>query len=266
MKKMAVIDLDDTLLAPDKTISPANLQALQALRESGFEIIIGSGRHHENIVRFEDRIGQQGWVISSNGAVVRHARTSALLHERTLTLVQALDVCRYGAERGLTVVGYHRDGAFADQSSEWTLRYALGAGWHPKRGKLDDLAVTGLQKLLLIHAPKTIDIIQQDVEGRFGGEMYVVRTENEILEIAAPDINKAVGAEAVARMLGIASGDVVAFGDGNNDVELLEWAGLSVAMHHGRENARKAAKLISPPGSQGTAFARAVQAVLCGTS
>ena len=78
MQKMAVIDLDDTLLSPDKSISAANLQALWALRENGFEIIIGSGRHHANIIRFEDRIGQQGWVISSNGAVVRHARTSAL--------------------------------------------------------------------------------------------------------------------------------------------------------------------------------------------
>ena len=262
MKKMAVIDLDDTLLSPDKSISPANLQALGTLRENGFEIIIGSGRHHENIIRFEDRIGRQGWVISANGAVVRHARTAALLHERTLTLVQALDICRYGAERDLTVVAYHREGAFADRDSEWTLRYALGAGWHPKRGRLNDLAATGLQKLLLIHAPETIDRIQEEVERRFGSELYVVRTENEILEVAAPDINKAVGAQAVATMLGVTSQDVVAFGDGNNDVELLEWAGLSVAMHHGRENARKAAKLISPPGLQGTAFARAVQAVL----
>jgi Cof subfamily protein (haloacid dehalogenase superfamily) len=262
MKKMAVIDLDDTLLSPDKDISPENLQALRTLSSNGFEIIIGSGRHHENIIRFEDRIGRQGWVISSNGAVVRHARTSALLHERTLTLAQALHVCRYGAERALTVVGYHRDGAFADQSTEWTLRYALNAGWHPRRGKLDDLAVTGLQKLLLIHAPETIDSIQEDVEERFGSEMYVVRTEDEILEVAAPDINKAMGAQAVAKMLGIASRDVVAFGDGNNDVELLEWAGLSVAMHHGRERARKAAKLISPPGSPGDAFARAVLSLL----
>jgi hydroxymethylpyrimidine pyrophosphatase-like HAD family hydrolase len=188
------------------------------------------------------------------------------LHERTFTLVQALDVCRYGVERNLTVVGYHREGAFAEQNSEWTLRYALGAGWHPKRGKLHDLAATGLQKLLLIHAPETIDSIQEDVERRFGSEMYVVRTENEILEVAAPDINKAIGAQAVATMLGIDSRNVVAFGDGNNDVELLEWAGLSVAMHHGRENARKAAKLVSPPGLQGTAFARAVQAVLWGSS
>ena len=91
------------------------------------------------------------------------------------------------------------------RSPNGRLRYALGAGWHPKRGKLDDLAATGLQKLLLIHAPETIDNIQVDVERRFGSEMYVVRTENEILEVAAPDINKAIGAQAVAKMLGIAS-------------------------------------------------------------
>lgn len=259
---MAVIDLDDTLLSPEKSISEANLEALQALREKGFEIIIASGRHHENILRFQDRIGQQGWVISSNGAVVRHAGTSAMLHELTLTLGEALRVCRYGAERDLTVVGYHRDGAFAEQDSEWTLRYALGAGWQPRRGRLGDLAATGLQKLLLIHSPQTIDSIQPEVEREFGSQMYVVRTENEILEVAAAATNKAAGAQAVASALGIESQNVIAFGDGNNDVELLQWAGLSVAMHHGRERARQAAKLISPPGSQGTAFARAVQAVL----
>jgi Cof subfamily protein (haloacid dehalogenase superfamily) len=262
MQKMAVIDLDDTLLSPEKDITQANLEALKALRENGFEIIIASGRHHDNIMRFQDRIGRQGWVISSNGAVVRHAETSAMLHELTLTFCQALEVCRYGLERDLTVIGYHRDGAFAEEDSEWTLRYALGAGWQPRRGKLDDLAATGLQKLLLIHSRERIDTIQPEAKRRFGSEMYVVRTDNEILEIAAPATNKAVGAQAVAKALGIDRRNVIAFGDGNNDVELLKWAGLSVAMDHGRESARKAAKLVSPPGSQGTAFARAVQAVL----
>jgi Cof subfamily protein (haloacid dehalogenase superfamily) len=262
MQKMAVIDLDDTLLSPEKDISQPNLEALNALREKGFEIIIASGRHHENIMRFQDRIGRQGWVISSNGAVVRHAQTCAMLHELTLTLSQALGVCRYGAERDLTVIGYHRDGVFAERDSEWTLRYAFGAGWQPRRGRLDELAATGFQKLLLTHSPERIDGIQPEVERRFGSELYVVRTADEILEIAAPATNKAVGAQAVAKALGIDSQNVVAFGDGNNDVELLRWAGLSVAMHHGRESARRAAKLVSPPGSHRTAFARAVQAVL----
>jgi len=259
---MAVIDLDDTLLSPDKQISQSNLEALDTLRKKSFEIIIASGRHHENIVGFQDRIGQQGWVISSNGAVVRHAQTSAMLQELTLTLGQALGVYRYGTKRDLTIIGYHRDGVFAERDSEWTRRYAQGAGWQPKRGTLCALATTGLQKLLLTHSAERIDVIQPEAERLFGSEMYVVRTADEILEIAAPETNKALGAQAVARALGIDSQNVLAFGDGNNDVELLMWAGLSVAMDHGRERARQAAKLISPPGSQGTAFARAVQAVL----
>jgi Cof subfamily protein (haloacid dehalogenase superfamily) len=265
MKRMAVIDLDDTLLSPDKQISQSNLEALAELRNSRFEIIIASGRHHENIVGFEDRIGRQGWVISSNGAVVRHAQTSAMLQELTLTGSQVLEIGRYGAERDLTLIGYHRDGVFAEQDSEWTRRYAQNAGWQPRRGDLSVLATTGLQKLLLSHSARRIDAIQPEAEQKFGPAMYVVRTEDEILELAAHGTNKALGAQAVARMLGIDSQNVIAFGDGNNDVELLSWAGLSVAMNHGRESARRAAKLISLPGSPETAFARAVKAVLSGS-
>lgn len=262
MQKMAVIDLDDTLLSAEKQITPANLAALATLRQNGFEIVIASGRHHENIMSYQDRIGQQRWVISSNGAVVRHAQTSAMLQELTLTLEQALDVCRYGVERDLSLIGYHRNGAFIERDTEWTLRYAQSSGWQPKRGGLAYLAVTGFQKVLLTQAPDRIDVIQPEAERLFGSDMYVVRTADEILEIAAPETNKAFGAQTVARALGIHSRNVVAFGDGNNDVELLMWAGSSVAMAHGREKARKAAKMISSPGSHGTAFARAVQAVL----
>jgi Cof subfamily protein (haloacid dehalogenase superfamily) len=262
MQRMAVIDLDDTLLSPDKEISQANLEALQALRAHFFEIVIASGRHHKSILGFEDRIGKQGWVISSNGAVVRHAQTSAMLHELMLTQGQFANVHRYGAEKELTIIGYHTDGIFAEEVSKWTQLYAENSGWQPSRGNLSLLARTGLQKLLLIHSPKRIDEIQLEAEQRFASEMYVVRTADEILEIAAPGTNKARGAQAVAGALGIDSRNVVAFGDGNNDVELLGWAGLSVAMDHGRQSARRAAKLISAPGSPETAFARAVKAVL----
>ena len=259
---MAVIDLDDTLLSPDKQISRANLEALDALRRNFFEIVIASGRHHKNILGFEDRIGRQGWVISSNGAVVRHAQTSAMLHELVLTTAQFADVYRFGTEKDLAIIGYHADGSFAEAASEWTQRYARNAGWQPSRGDLALLAQTGLQKLLLTHSPRRIDEIQPEAEQRFGSEMYVVRTADEILEIAAPETNKLLGAQTVAKALGIDSRNVAAFGDGNNDVEILSWAGLSVAMDHGRDSARKAAKLISPPGPPGSAFARAVRVVL----
>jgi Cof subfamily protein (haloacid dehalogenase superfamily) len=262
MQRMAIVDLDDTLLSPDKQISQANLEALDALRSNFFEIVIASGRHHKNILSYEDRIGRQGWVISSNGAVVRHAQTSAMLHELVLTVDQFAEVYRFGTEKHLAIIGYHADGSFAEAASEWIQRYARNAGWKPSRGDLALLAQTGLQKLLLTHSPRRIDEIQPEAEQRFGSKMYVVRTADEILEIAAPETNKLLGAQTVAKALGIDGRNVAAFGDGNNDVEVLSWAGFSVAMDHGRESARKAAKLVSPPGPPGSAFARGVRAVL----
>lgn len=55
--RLAIIDLDDTVLGPDKQVSPDNKEALKRLRASGFDIVIASGRHHQNIMRFKAQVG-----------------------------------------------------------------------------------------------------------------------------------------------------------------------------------------------------------------
>jgi hydroxymethylpyrimidine pyrophosphatase-like HAD family hydrolase len=87
-------------------------------------------------------------------------------------------------------------------------------------------------------------------------------TNHELLEFFAPKASKSFGAKTLAEKLSVNQNETLAFGDGNNDVEILGWAGCSVAMQHGRESARKAAKFVSGDGSPDTAFARAVDMVL----
>ncbi|MGV3532166.1 MAG: HAD family hydrolase, partial [Chthoniobacteraceae bacterium] len=94
------------------------------------------------------------------------------------------------------------------------------------------------------------------------GELSVLETSPELLEFFSPKANKAVGAQALAARLGISREHTLAFGDGTNDVELLAWAGVSVAMAHGRANAREAAGFVSPEGAPEEAFARAVDLAL----
>jgi len=96
----------------------------------------------------------------------------------------------------------------------------------------------------------------------YEGRLYVVGTNPELLEFLAPGVNKAVGAQVLASKLGVEPGQAMAFGDGENDIELLRWAGLSVAMNHGRESARGAARFVSAPGPRESAFARAVDFAL----
>lgn len=261
-RRLAVIDMDGTLLSSDRRISWENRSALDRLREAGFEIIIASGRHHRNILRFEPEIGPLSWVISTSGAVVRHAVTGNLLHELTIPEAEALAVQKAARRGGVAVIAYHRDGIFMEAECPASQAYASRAGWKPEPADLAQLAATGLQKLLVSESPEILSEVGAALEKAFADRLYVVWTESDIVEFLSPQANKAVGVEALARELGVDRSDVFSFGDGNNDVEMLAWAGFSVAMAHGQPRALRTARAVTPPGPPETAFARGVELAL----
>jgi len=260
-KRVAFIDLDGTLLGPDRQVGPENLAALDRLREAGIEIVIASGRHHRNILGFEQIVGTS-WVVSSQGAMVRHRETGEIVMEMTLTPERVAEACRRARAEGMTVIAYHREGAHIEEISEWSELYARKAGWTPQVGSFGNLSPDGFQKILWSEAPARIDAIAPVLRRDLAGHYDMVVTEPELLEFLTPGANKAAGAQALADRLGLRRENAFAFGDGNNDVELLGWAGISVAMEHGRESARRAAHFVSPPGPPESAFARAVDLAL----
>lgn len=256
--RMAVFDMDDTLLGPDKKISAENLAALAGLRAAGVELVIASGRFQGNVAVFEQRLGFLGWIISSGGAVVSNAATGEILHELTVPHDLALDVFHRGREAGLCLVGYRRSGIFCDAQSEWTDRYKRVTGQVPTA---DIAALTdgGLQKLIWITHPERIAELTPQMQEEYRDRLYVVNTEPEMLEFLNPHTNKARAVELLARRLQIPREQIIAFGDGNNDVPMLQWAGMSIAMAHGREAARQAARKVSPAGNPATAVARSLE-------
>ena len=259
--QLAFIDLDDTLLGPDKTISADNLGALARLRAVGTQIVVASGRHHRNIAQFRE-IGELGWLLSSQGSVVRHKKTDELLLETALPRASVAGICERGRALGMELIAYHRNGAYIERESPWADLYARSANWTPRLLSFDQLPADGFQKILWSGDPVRIEALAPAIRQEFLGRAHVVVTNPELLEFIAPSANKAAGAQVLAGKLGIPAARALAFGDGNNDVELLRWAGFSVAMHHGRESARLAARCVSPAGPPGTAFARAVDLAL----
>ena len=260
--RLAIIDLDDTLLGEDKRVSSPNREALGRLRAAGYEVVIGSDRHHENIRRYEGEIGSPGWIISSQGAVVQHADTRERLHEFTVPEADALALYEAGRRAGLSLIVYHRDGVFMEAESGWTRLYARRAGWQPRLANLERLAAEGVQKVCLSHAAERVAGAVAELKRACAERLYCVLTAPELLEFLSPRANKGRAAEALARRLGATREDAAAFGDGDNDAELLAWAGFSVAMAHGSAPARQAAGRDSPPGPPESAFARAVDLAL----
>jgi Cof subfamily protein (haloacid dehalogenase superfamily) len=256
--RLAVFDLDDTLLGPDKKISVENREALQRLRTAGVEVVIASGRYQTNIAIFEESLGFLGWIISAGGAVVSNGATGEIIHEITLPHDPALQVFDRGRAAGISIVGYRDTGIFCDGRTEWTDLYMRHTGQEPI-ANIPALTEAGLQKMIWVAAPERVVDLTPRMQEEYRERLYVVNTEREYIEFLNLKANKAQAVEVLARRLGIAREEVIAFGDGNNDVPLLEWAGMSVAMAHGRDTARRAAKKVSPPGDPATAVARGLR-------
>jgi Cof subfamily protein (haloacid dehalogenase superfamily) len=263
--RLAAIDLDDTLLGPDKEISRANYEAVRALIDAGVYVLLASGRRHENMLRFHRELDLPGeWLVSCNGALARSVKTHETLLKTTAPADLIAEIMVEGAQRGITQNLYHPDGPlYVNTTNEWTDIYVARSKntveKHP-----DFLSLRGVAPLKLLWVLSPEDAITTGVEMRaqYGDRLTITITDPEYLEFMGPGVSKAEGVAAIATHLGIGQHETLTFGDGNNDVEMLKWAGLGVSMDHARPAAQEAADVIAPPGNPETALARAVNALL----
>ena len=262
--QLAAVDLDDTLLGPDKQIGAANARAIAELQNAGVQVVLASGRRHENMLRFHQQLGLSGPIVSCNGALAKNAETGEVLWEKRVPADLAQEIVTEGDRIGVTQNYYHANGGlYVREANGWTELYQSRTGsLVTVEGDLHHFDGTSPYKIIWIDAPETISGLFAALAPRYENRLYVTTTDPEYLEWMAVGVNKAVGVKAVADSLRIEQSAVLAFGDGNNDVPMLQWAGLGISMNHARPAAKAAAKWSAPPGDPETAFARAVDKLL----
>ncbi len=170
-----------------------------------------------------------------------------------------------GLERGYTVLLWLAEGVFAQAETAWVNVYRGETGNDPVSiADLRAMADRPAEKVVWVADPETIAGAYAELVGRYDGRLTVMVTNDWYLEVTAREAHKADGVAAVAASAGIAREAVLAFGDGHNDVSILAWAGLGVAMPHGRASARAAANVVATDGDPESALARAVDLVAAG--
>ena len=259
--RLAAVDLDDTLLGPDKEISAANHAAIHRLLNAGVKVVLASGRRHENMRRYHKQLDlPDSLIVSCNGAMVMDDRSGEVLHERLLPADLAAAIIEEGERRRATQQFYHLRGAlYVNHKNEWTRLYETRTQNNLVLcPDISGLADEPLLKILWVMPPADVLAHFPALRERFADSLYVTITDPEYLEFMAIGVNKAAGIALAAERYGVAPAEVITFGDGNNDVEMLEWAGLGIAMDHAREAAHRAADRVAPPGDPETGFARAV--------
>jgi Cof subfamily protein (haloacid dehalogenase superfamily) len=248
MYKLAAVDLDDTLLGPDGTVSPRNAAAVRALSASGVMVVLASGRMHQDTAKYCPTLGLTGPVISYNGAMVRSADGSATYHHVPVLADLASQIVHWAQARGYSVNYYLDDTLYVRQRTPWTDLYtSRTSSVAHEVGDLTQFDGREPTKLIILESPEETDRLLAEFRSRYASSLYITKTKPEYLEFMNRGVSKGKALEALSGRLGIPSAEMVAFGDSYNDVSMLQYAGVGVAMGDGVEEARAAADYVAPP-------------------
>ncbi|WP_114423753.1 HAD family hydrolase [Nocardioides houyundeii] len=251
--QMVALDIDGTLLAwvddeadVYETIRPEVYDAVHRARAAGAHIVLASGRSPHGMTRIADMLDlpdddERLWIVASNGAVIFRYPPMDVVHEETFDASSAVAAVLEHHPNALVAVEERGVGGYR-VSREFPFGELSGAQ-----------IVTDVHEIIgdpvsrvIIRDPEATADDFVELAARLGlhGTDYVVGW-TAWMDLSPVGVSKASGLQHVCDELGVAAGDVLAIGDGRNDIEMLAWAGRGVAMGQAVEEVRAAADAVT---------------------
>ncbi len=264
-KLLLALDLDGTLLTSDLEISPDTKKRLREFQDLGHLVTIATGRPLQGALRYAIELGLIAPLILNNGALVAdaqgkvhglypvdpHAGADILAYCRTHTLH-----CSFFIGNDIYML---RQNALAERLHQTYDLTVPQVAENP-----DKLIHQGVTNFVIILEPQRLEGVYAEIKARFASRLEVARTGAHFIDIFQPGVSKGWALQELAQELGIAPGNVIAVGDNHNDLDMLEWAGLGVAMDGADELVKGAADYVTTSNDD-DGIARLVEKILdCG--
>lgn len=270
--KCIALDLDRTTLASDGHLSRENREALEEAIRAGIHVAVASGRSLDSLPEEIMDIPGIRYVITSNGAAVYDIRKGECLRRYRLTADSVMEILKHTEEQNVSFEAFINGKPYAEE------RYVTD----PVRFGAMPQAIPYIQKTrtpikdmraFISSHREELDCIDVVVKGeQFKKELwktlekevpdvYITSSVPQLLEISYRESGKASGTKFLLDHLGLEKEDLAAFGDGDNDAELLAFAGMGFAVANASEACRKAADRIVETNDQ-NGVARGIRMIL----
>lgn len=232
--RAVAMDLDHTILPDSLEFSQTLVDAVGRVRAAGIEAIIATGRMFASARPYALQIGITAPVICYQGALVADPVTGDWLLHQPMDVALAHEVIEAVSAAGFHMNVYVDDKLYVEDLNQEAVTYARHARLEAHAvGNLLEWLDRPTTKIVVVGEPEELDRLQDDLRARFDSRAFIAKSLPMFLELARPGVSKGAALEFVCGRLGIDPAAVVAFGDGANDVELLETAGLGVAVTGG---------------------------------
>ncbi|GAX90816.1 Cof-type HAD-IIB family hydrolase [Effusibacillus lacus] len=243
--KLVAIDLDDTLLRQDLSISERNREAIRLTIKRGVTVTIATGRMYASASRFARQLELDVPLITYQGALIKTSLTGEVLYEKLLEPDVALAAIDLAKTSGLHVQAYADDALYTQKENKNVRDYAELVGVSYRVADLHEIAKRGTPKVLYSGDPDFLDRFAKEVQRILGDRANVFKSKPYFLEVTHPQATKGQALDFLVQRLGINREQVIAMGDSYNDLDMIEYAGLGIVMENAPEPIRRSADYIT---------------------
>jgi Cof subfamily protein (haloacid dehalogenase superfamily) len=228
-------------------LRPRTRAAIDRVRAAGMHVIVVTGRMFQSARRYLEAAALDDPVVCYQGALIADPVTGAWLRHIPIPLPAAHEALDAVIEAGFHINAYVDDELYVAAPTPEAHAYAdLNKVQMHVVGDLREWLREPPTKLVAVGDPDALDGLEAELKPRFAGKLFVSKSLPHFLEFAHPDVNKGAGLTFVAERLGFTAAETVACGDGENDRELLDWAGYGVAVANAHPDILARADLVVP--------------------
>lgn len=259
--KLLALDLDGTLTNSKKVITPHTRETLLKAQEKGVKIILASGRPTYGIVPLAEQLELQkyeGYILAYNGGEITDWKTKEVICKNLLDPEVLPYLYECAKKNDFAIVTYDGEYVLTEKpDDEYVLKEALLNVMKIKKvDKFLEAVKHPIAKCLIVGDPIRLAVLEKEMYDHLKDRMGVFRSEPYFLELVPKGIDKALSLAGMLEKIGVSREEMIAIGDGFNDLSMIKYAGLGIAMANAQDVVKENADFITLSNEEdGVAYA-----------
>ena len=248
--KVLVLDLDGTLTNSKKKITDYTKKILLNLQKKGVHIVLASGRPEYGIWPIAKELELEkygGYILAFNGGKIVECSTKKTIFERTIEYSYVQEIYEQVKDKKVALLTYENDSLITETPKDFYVEKESFINKMKIKGVEDFIQYISfpITKCLITGDGTYLERLEKKLQEYFKDELSIYRSEPFFLEIMPQHIDKAYSLQKLLNSIGLTAEQMICCGDGYNDVSMIEYAGLGVAMENAQSIVKDSADFIT---------------------